>query len=381
MNQSLNKPFKAITKDKKNYITYQGNQQTDPIKEIDKEKYTKEIQNKRIEKLFNDKAFYHLHKIDNTIFNATVDFFRNMKAEWVNLPITTMMISSPGEVYAGETLDYTVDSPPIKVDWFKSKRQAFLSESSQFYLELRLLLENVNKVFSIYNSFRKEKADFSHLSEFHHIEFEGNVSYEKNLKVFINLLDFITKKLVDKNKKDLKHFLSLDEIKNLKQAFSEKNIKRISFNDAMDLLYKETKNKKYKEKSLKNFGAWEEIKLTEILKKHVLVENFPLKQIAFYHDKFDSNHAKNADFILYGYRETVGSGQRIKDPKILEKKAEIFNLPKKDYKAYLQMRDQENYKQSCGFGVGWERYVQWLLKLPYIWDGTHIPRGEFLPHP
>ncbi|HOF44502.1 MAG TPA: hypothetical protein PK255_03760 [Candidatus Pacearchaeota archaeon] len=34
----------------------------------------------------------------------------------------------------------------------------------------------------MYNSFRKERADATHLSEFHHIEFEGKVNYNDFIK-------------------------------------------------------------------------------------------------------------------------------------------------------------------------------------------------------
>jgi asparaginyl-tRNA synthetase len=109
-------------------------------------------------------------------------------------------------------------------------------------------------------------------------------------------------------------------------------------------------------------------------------------QIPFYHDELKSNAegiplANNADFILFGYRETLGSGKRISSTGSLKAKAEKFNLPVKDYSPYLKTRDLPSYKPTCGFGLGWERYTHWLLKLPFIWDACHIPRGELLPTP
>jgi len=50
-----------------------------------------------------------------------------------------------------------------------------MAESSQFYLELILLIQKSEHVFSVYNSFRKEPSDATHLSEFQHIEYEGKV--------------------------------------------------------------------------------------------------------------------------------------------------------------------------------------------------------------
>jgi asparaginyl-tRNA synthetase len=89
------------------------------------------------------------------------------------------MISSPGEVYAGQKLDYTTDTLPVELpNWFDSPKRMFLSESSQFYLELALMTGGSDSVFSIYNSFRKEKSDFTHLTEFQHIEYEGKVDFE-----------------------------------------------------------------------------------------------------------------------------------------------------------------------------------------------------------
>jgi len=297
------------------------------------------------------------------------------------------MISSPGEVYSGDTLDYTTDALPVEIDWFNNKRKAFLSESSQFYLELRLLIDNLDKVFSIYNSFRKEDADFSHLAEFQHIEFEGKIGFEENIELLLGLMRHITASLVKNNMKDLKYFLSGKEIKSILSSFDKNKVKRIPFTEAMDVLFNATGDKKYKKISMKYFKSWEEIKLTEILNSHVLVTHYPLMEIPFYHKTYEGDknknrkYAQNADLILFGYREVIGSGTRIKSIKKLEEKVAIFNLPKDDYEPYLKTRRYKKYKETSGFGMGWQRYVQWLLKLPVIWDATHIPRGQYLPKP
>jgi asparaginyl-tRNA synthetase len=137
---------------------------------------------------------------------------------------------------------------------------------------------------------------------------------------------------------------------------------------------------------MENFGAWEEILITQIFGGHVLVTNFPMLQIPFYHEiaKRKVNGipvAENADLILQGYRETVGSGVRVAKPEVLAEKARIFNLPLEDYKPYLETRKIKNYKQTAGFGLGWQRFTQWLLRLPYIWETTPTPRGHTIPSP
>src|SRR5690606_30000686 len=117
------------------------------------------------------------------------------------------------------------------------------------------------------------------------------------------------------------------------------NIETLTFTDAMKLLREETKDKKYDEVSLKHFGSYEEVALTRILGKHVNVIEFPVEEIPFYHDaSFTSvdgkKYAKNADLILLGYREVVGSGRRITNLEAIREKAKFFNLPAEDYEPY-----------------------------------------------
>ena len=334
----------------------------------------------------NEKMFYHLSKIDNAIFMSTVQYFHSLNAQWLNLPLTTLMISSPGEVYAWQTLDYTTDTLPVELpNWFDGSKRIFLSESSQFYLELWLLIKNIDQVFSIYNSFRKEKSDATHLSEFQHIEYEWKVDLECNIKVFMWLFEHIFNYIIKNNKEDLLFFISEEEL-NKKIQFVKNEPKRITFREALDLLYKGTNNEKYKEFSLKNFGSWEEVRLTEILEANVIVTEFPMLQIPFYHAIAEKEVnwvpvAKNADFILYGFRETIWAWERIKDKNVLLKKAEIFNLPENDYLPYLQTRDFEDYVTTSGFGLGWQRLVQWLTNQPYIYEATIFPRTHLIPNP
>jgi asparaginyl-tRNA synthetase len=149
--------------------------------------------------------------------------------------------------------------------------------------------------------------------------------------------------------------------------------------EALELLYRETGNKKYKEFTLKYFGSWEEIKITEILGNMVLIREFPLLEVQFYHALVDGKNpqvADNSDIIWPGYRETIGSGHRARSKKELKEKSKIFNLPKSDYAPYLQTRKLRNYEETSGFGLGWERMLQGLLEMPFIWSASQFPRVD-----
>ena len=366
-------------------IYYCGNRVYEP-KELDYKGLDDALLKDRVSRVKNESQFYHMANIDDWILKATVAYFTSIWAKRANLPLTTLMISSPWEVYAGQTLDYTTDTLPIEIpSWFWEKRRVFLAESSQFYLELLLLVQNMKQVFSIYNSFRKEKSDATHLSEFQHIEYEGKTDLEWNIKVFLWLYNAVFNYLVENNSADLLFFLSEDELKN-KVDLVKKWPERVTFKKALDLLYDNTGDSRYKEFTLKYFWTWEEVKLTEILGANVIVEKYPMLQIPFYHAVSQEEYewvplAKNADFILHSYRETIWAGERIKNKEVLMKKAEIFNLPKEDYMPYLRSRDYSDYTTTSWFGMGWQRLTHWLTDQPYIYEATIFPRTHLIPNP
>ncbi len=147
----------------------------------------------------------------------------------------------------------------------------------------------------------------------------------------------------------------------------------------MKKLYEETKDEKYLDFTLENFGSWEEIKLTEIYNNLIIIEEFPLLEVPFYHAQIKDKKplvANNSDFIWPGYREIIGSGERVGSEKELDEKAEIFNLPRKDYSPYLQSRALKNYEKTSGFGLGWERLLQGILDMPFIWSASQFPRVD-----
>ncbi len=361
-------------------ISYKGNKVFQKIQDVSKAvPPLDEIEN-RVKALSEDEMWEHISRINHRMNMSANEYFDSLGALYTTLPLTTRMISSPGAVYGKEALNYTTDTCPITLKWFDLQDTAFLSESSQIYLELAMMQKNIDHVYSIYNSFRKEKADATHLSEFHHIEYEGKVDQEQNEGIVLGLLQKILSDLLDKNNEDLAYFLSHEKLTELRE-FSEHilEVPKITFKEALDRLYQETGSEKYKEFTLKHFGAWEEIKLTEIFGTMVILTEFPLLEVPFYHAVIDGKEPKvadNSDFIWPSYRETIGSGHRVRSKEELRSKSEIFNLPKGDYAPYLKTRELPGYIETSGFGLGWERMLQGLLEMPFIWSACQFPRVD-----
>ncbi len=368
------------TANKDGTISYKGNKVFSKIDNVLSVVPPIEKFKERVNQFNEDEMWGHIAKINHRINLSANEYFDNLNALFTALPMTTRMISSPGAVYGKEALNYTTDTCPITLDWFNLPKKAFLSESSQIYLELAMMQSGVNHVYSIYNSFRKEISDATHLSEFHHIEYEGKVNQKENEFIALNLLKKIIEDLLVKNNEDLAYFLSKEKLGELGE-FAENilEIPKITFKEALEILYKETGEEKYKEFTLKHFGSWEEIKITEIMGNMVLIREFPLLEVPFYHSMIDGKIPKvanNSDIIWPGYRETIGSGHRVRSREELEEKSEIFNLPKEDYEPYLQTRKLNNYKETSGFGLGWERFLQGLLEMPFIWSANQFPRVD-----
>jgi aspartyl/asparaginyl-tRNA synthetase len=233
----------------------------------------------------------------------------------------------------------------MRLNWFG--HDIFLSESSQLYLEFTLAFSNFTSVFSIYNSFRKEKADWCHLSEFHHIEYEGKVDQRKNEEIIIGLLKHIIKDILQNCEEEILSFVDKDYISYLENSI--KNVKRLPLYNVLQTLYLETGLSEYKNFTTKFFGSWEEIKITNLVDGFVFIKEFPYYSSFFYQTYVEGNGKNNveidiygkkvkvksyegipvadtADLIWPGYREVCGSGHRVRDAKEAEYKIRwLFN--------------------------------------------------------
>lgn len=412
-------PYVARLVRNKKQISYVGNKIFKPIKDVKKIK----IKERKISELYSNigkNYYYSIHKIGDTIFSSAVEYFRKIGAEFVMLPIITRMISSPGaalkEILLKRNRKFkvtSIETVPVSLDWFNYREKVFLSESSQLYLELTLALnENLKHVFSIYNSFRKECSDQTHLCEFHHIEYEGKVDQSENQRIIRDLIIHIVKKILEKNERELKFFLNKDDIRNL-ETINREHFSEIPLSEVLEKMYADTGDKKYLDFTSLNFGWWEEVRITELEEKMVFVKEFPIDEVPFYQaakepeEGEDSTEiiyegstikakvvkgrivANNADLIASGYREIVGSGHRVRSmgeclwqlDSLLNKK---MKLPKKQvkkilewYEPYVFIRGKSFYRETSGFGLGIERFMQWLLKTPTIVDVTLYPRLHF----
>jgi len=154
---------------------------------------------------------------------------------------------------------------------------------------------------------------------------------------------------------------------------------KIRYSEALDILLSKGFDIKWGD----DFGADEERELSKEFEKPFFVTHWPREAKAFYHlpDPADPRVCRNADLLApEGYGEVVGGGQRIHDYDQLIERLRENGLNPEDYRWYLDLRKYGSIPHS-GFGLGIERMLRWLLKLPHIRDACLFPRTPARVYP
>jgi asparaginyl-tRNA synthetase len=132
-----------------------------------------------------------------------------------------------------------------------------------------------------------------------------------------------------------------------------------------------------------DFGGSDETVLTRLFDVPVMVYNWPHEVKAFYlkRDPNNSKFARGVDVLApEGYGEIVGGGERETDTDLLIEKIKEHLLPMEAVEWYLDLRRYGSVPHA-GFGLGLERLVTWICKLPHVRESIPFPRmyGRLLP--
>jgi len=131
-----------------------------------------------------------------------------------------------------------------------------------------------------------------------------------------------------------------------------------------------------------DFGGSDETVITRMFNVPIMVYNWPHEVKAFYlkRDK-DPRWARGVDVLApEGYGEIVGGGERETDIKLLTEKIIEHKLPMDAFEWYLDLRRYGSVPHA-GFGLGLERLVAWICKLPHVRETIPFPRmyGRLFP--
>lgn len=184
----------------------------------------------------------------------------------------------------------------------------------------------------------------------------------------------------------------LDEIKSREEKIKTPGMKKgeIGFNQAkIDKLKQELADIEEQERNIPNwlnsaknfeygndFGGSDETVLTRLFDVPIMVYNWPHEVKAFYlkRDPENPRFARGVDTLApEGYGEIVGGGERETDLNLLIEKINEHQLPMEAFEWYLDLRRYGSVPHA-GFGLGLERLVTWICKLPHVRESIPFPR-------
>jgi asparaginyl-tRNA synthetase len=124
-----------------------------------------------------------------------------------------------------------------------------------------------------------------------------------------------------------------------------------------------------------DLGGSDETVITRLFDVPILVYNWPHAVKAFYLKRDeDPRWAKGVDVLApEGYGEIVGGGERETDIGLLTEKIIEHKLPMQAFEWYLDLRRFGSVPHS-GFGLGLERLIAWVCKLPHVRETIPFPR-------
>ncbi|MGB9695445.1 MAG: asparagine--tRNA ligase [Caldisericaceae bacterium] len=287
------------------------------------------------------------------IEKALMDFFNARGFTMVDAPILT-----PNACEGSTTL--------FETDYFGEK--AFLSQSGQLYMEAAAMA--LGKVYCFGPTFRAEKSKTRrHLMEFWMLEPEvAYITFEENLKLQEDMIVYVVEHILTNYISELE--VIERDIKPLEKI--EAPFPRLHYRDAIQILRKKGYNIEFGD----DFGGDEETVLASEFERPVFVHHFPASIKAFYMqpDPEDPETVLAADLLApEGYGEIIGGSQRIHDYDLLLKKMKENNLSIDDYKWYLDLRKYGSVPHG-GFGIGLERTLAWIAKLPHVRETIPFPR-------
>ena len=331
---------------------------------------------------------------------AVHEYFQKNGFNYMHTPIITGSdAEGAGEMFKVSTLN-PKDLPlnkEGKIDYKKDffEKETNLTVSGQ--LEAETYAMALGKVYTFGPTFRAENSNTSrHLAEFWMIEPEvAFYDLDQNMDLAEDFIKYVVNYAIENCKDDLE-FLEqrlLQEEKSKPQAersemllrdklafIGENNFKRVSYSEAIDILRNSKPNKKKKFKYLINeWGAdlqseHERFLVEKHFKCPVILFDYPANIKAFYMRLNDDGKTVRAMDVLFpGIGEIVGGSQREERYDVLKQKMADLDIDEEELYWYLDLRKFGTAVHS-GFGLGFERLVQFVTGMGNIRDVIPYPR-------
>ena len=350
---------------------------------------------------FRTNTFGAIFRIRHALAFAIHEFFNKKGFVYLHTPIITASdAEGAGEMFKVTTLPLDGTAPKnedgsinFKEDFFG--RNTNLTVSGQ--LEGELAAMAFGDIYTFGPTFRAENSNTTrHLAEFWMIEPEMAFSdLEDNMNLAEEFIKYIIKYAMDNNREDL-DFLTqrLDEEEKQKpqnerselgllqklEFVVNNDFERVTYTEAIEILRESNHNKKKKFQYI--IDKWgidlqsehERYLVEKHFKKPIILTNYPKEIKAFYMRQNDDGKTVAAmDILAPGIGEIVGGSQREERLDKLTERMREMHIPTEELDWYLDTR-RFGACPHAGFGLGFERIVQFVTGMGNIRDVIPFPR-------
>ena len=314
-------------------------------------------------------------RVRNACATAIHSFFQEKGFIWVHTPIITANdCEGAGELFTVTSLD--LKKPANFAEDFFGKR-AYLTVSGQLQAEVMAMA--LSNVYTFGPTFRAENSNTSrHLAEFWMVEPEmAFCDLEGDQDLAEAFLKYIFKFVLENCPEDLQFFNERIDKTVLSTAENIVNSEfgRITYSEAIKLLEKADRQFEFPvEWGVDLQSEHERYLAEELFKKPVIVTNYPKTIKAFYMRLDDNNKTVSAmDILAPKIGEIIGGSQREERLDVLIQRMQEQGMNPDDLWWYLDLRRYGSVPHA-GFGLGFERLVQFMTGMTNIRDVIPFPR-------
>jgi asparaginyl-tRNA synthetase len=375
--------------------------------ECDAEKYPLQPKKHSLEFLreiahlrFRTNTFGAVFRVRHSLAFAVHQFFNDKGFVYMHTPIITASdAEGAGEMFRVTTLP--LQQLPTKEDGSIDFTEDFFGRATNLtvsgQLEGELAATAFGEIYTFGPTFRAENSNTArHLAEFWMIEPEmAFYDLEDNANLAEEFIQYLIRYVMEKNPDDLEFLQQrlieeekakpqnersdLDLLQKL-QFVTENRFERVTYTDAIEILLQSPAFKKKKFQYEVKWGIdmqseHERYLVEKHFKKPVIVTNYPREIKAFYMRQNDDGKTVAAmDILAPGIGEIVGGSQREERLTYLEQRMKEMHIPAEELWWYLDTR-RFGTVPHAGFGLGFERMVQFVTGMSNIRDVIPFPRA------
>ena len=326
-------------------------------------------------------TFGAVFRVRNVLSFAIHRFFQEKGFVYVHTPIITGSdCEGAGEMFRVTTLDMqNVPGVDGRVDYSRDffGDQAGLTVSGQ--LEGEMLALALGDIYTFGPTFRAENSNTTrHLAEFWMVEPEmAFATLEDDYALAEEFLKYIFSYTLEHAAEDMEFFNTRIQngIIDTLTHIIDTPFEVIDYTEAVKMLAASGETFEFPVEWGNDLQTEHERWLTEKkCKKPVVVVNYPRDIKAFYMKlNEDDKTVRAMDVLVPGVGEIIGGSEREDRLQVLEERMKQMQLDPEEYWWYLDLR-RFGSAPHAGFGLGFERTVQFVTGMQNIRDVIPFPR-------